>query len=120
MVPLVTGKKSAHNLPEAKRRDPLCKKEKEEVVASGEENLMEKDEEFQTIALLRSTNDGSKTHSSHMKVASGYAVWDCGAVNSLCGAKPNAQMALSSSMKLRVPGSIDGKEVSFAPKHHSR
>ena len=92
-------------------------------------------------------NDGSKTHASHMKVPSGYAVLDCGAAKSLCGAKPVAQMAqtcaregkrvgderdteaidesyhfggignqtVSSFMKLRVPGSVDGKEVRFAP-----
>ena len=92
-------------------------------------------------------NDGSKTHTSHMKVPPGYAVLDCGSANSLCGAKLVAQMAqtcaregkrvgderdteaidesyhfrgignqiVSSFMKLRVPGSIDGKEVSFAP-----
>ena len=92
-------------------------------------------------------NDDSKTQTSHMKVPPGYAVLDCGAAKSLCGAKPVAQMAqtcaregkrvgdkrdteaidesyhfrgignqiVSSFMKLRVPGSIDGKEVSFSP-----
>ena len=92
-------------------------------------------------------NDGSKTQTSHMKVPPGYAVLDCGAAKSLCGAKLVALMAQtcaregkrvgderdteaidesyhfrgfgnqidSSLMKLRVPGSIDGKEVSFAP-----
>ena len=82
-----------------------------------------------------------------MKVPLGYAVLDCGAAKSLCGAKPVALIAqtsareekrvgderdaeaidesyhfrgignqiVSSSMKLRIPGSIDGKEVSFAP-----
>ena len=92
-------------------------------------------------------SDGSKTQTSHMKVPLGYAVLDCGAAKSLCGAKPVALMAqtcaregkrvgderdteaidesyhfrgignqiVSSFMKLRVPGSIDGKEVSFAP-----
>ena len=92
-------------------------------------------------------NDGSKNQTSHMKVPPGYAVLDCGAAKSLCGAKPVAQMAqtcaregkrvgdkrdteaidesyhfrgignqiVSSFMKLRVPGSIDGKEVSFSP-----
>ena len=92
-------------------------------------------------------NDGSKTHTSHMKVLPGYAVLDCGAAKSLCGPKPGARMAqtcaregkrvgderdteaideshhfrrignqtVSSFMKLRVSGSIDGKEVSFAP-----
>ena len=91
--------------------------------------------------------DGSKTQRSHMKVPPGYAVLDCGAAKSLCGAKPVALVAqtcarkgkpvgderdteaidesyhfrgianqiVSSFMKLRVPGSIDGKEVSFAP-----
>ena len=80
-----------------------------------------------------------------MKVPPGYAVLDCGAAKSLCGAKPVALMAqtcaregkrvgdkrdteaidesyhfrgignqiVSSFMKLRVPGSIDGKEVVF-------
>ena len=33
-------------------------------------------------------NDGSKTQTSHMKVLPGYAVLDCGAAKSLCGAKP--------------------------------
>ena len=97
-------------------------------------------------------NDDSKTQTSHMKVPPGYAVLDCGAAKSLCGAKPVALMAqtcaregkrvgderdteaidesyhfrgignqiVSSFMKLRVPGSIDGKEVSFCAKRHSR
>ena len=92
-------------------------------------------------------NDGSKTQTSRMKVPPGYAVLDCGAAKSLCGAKLVAQMAqtyaregkrvgderdteaieesnhfrgignqiVSSFVKLRVPGSIGGKEVSFAP-----
>ena len=38
-------------------------------------------------------NDGSKNQTSHMKVPPGYAVLDCGAAKSLCGAKPVAQMA---------------------------
>ena len=82
-----------------------------------------------------------------MNVPPGYAVLDCGAAKSLCGAKLVALMAktgaregkrvgderdteaidesyhfrgignqiVSSFMKLRVPGSIGGKEVSFAP-----
>ena len=88
-------------------------------------------------------NDGSKNQTSHIKVPPGYAVLDCGAAKSLCGAKPVAQMTqtcaregkrvgaeaidesfhfrgignqiVSSFMKLRVLGSIDGKEVSFSP-----
>ena len=91
-------------------------------------------------------NDGSKNQTSHLKVPPGYAVLDCGAAKSLCGAKLVAQMAqtcaregkrvgdkrdteaidesyhfrgignqiVSSFMKLRVLGSIDGKEVSFS------
>ena len=38
-------------------------------------------------------NDGSKTQTSHMKVPLGYAVLDCGAAKSLCGAKLVALMA---------------------------
>ena len=38
-------------------------------------------------------NDGSKTQTSHMKIPPGFAVLDCGAAKSLCGAKPVAQMA---------------------------
>ena len=38
-------------------------------------------------------NDGSKTQTSHVKVPPGYAVLDCGAAKSLCGAKPDALMA---------------------------
>ena len=38
-------------------------------------------------------SDGSKNQTSHMKVPPGYAVLDCGAAKSLCGAKPDAQMA---------------------------
>ena len=146
MVPWVTGKKIVHSLGGAERRDPPRQKEKEKVVVSGQENLMEKDEELQTIP-LEVYNDGSKTVASHMKVPPGFAVLDCGAAKCLYGAKPIAQMAqtcaregkrvgderdteaidesshfrgignqiVSSFMKLRVPGSIDGKEVSFAP-----
>ena len=44
-------------------------------------------------------NDGSKTQTSHMKVPPGYAVLDCGAAKSLCGAKPVAQMAQTCARK---------------------
>ena len=80
---------------------------------------MKKDEEFQTIPLW----------SSATMVRAGYAVLDCGAAKSLCGATPIAQgtetidesyhfrgignQIVSSFLKLRVSGSIDGKEVSF-------
>ena len=121
-----------------KKRDFFCKRVKEKVVGSEERNLMARDEEVhRTNRLWRST----------MMVPPGYAVLECGAAKSLCGAKPVALMAqtcaregkrvgderdtkavdesyhfrgsanhiVSSFMKLRVPGSIDGKEVSFAP-----
>ena len=38
-------------------------------------------------------NDGSRNQTSHMNVPLGYAVLDCGAAKSLCGAKLVAQMA---------------------------
>ena len=94
MVPSVTGKKIAHNLPEAERRDPPSQKAKEKVVGSGEENLMVRDEVLRITPLWRSTkNDCSNTQTSRMKVPPGYAVLDCGAAKSLCGAKRVAQMA---------------------------
>ena len=134
MVPSVTGKKTAHNLPEAERRDPPPQKVMEKVVGSGEKNLTVRDEEVhRTTRLWRSTTMVRKLKTSHMKVPPGYVVLECGAGKSLCGAKPVALMAqteaidesyhfrgignqiVSSFMKLRVPGSIDGKDVSFAP-----
>ena len=90
-MPLVTGKQSVHNLPEAERRDPPPQAAKEKVVGSGE-NLMVKDDEVHRTTLLW-YNDGSKTQTSHMKVPPGYAVLDCGAAKSLCGAKLVALMA---------------------------
>ena len=148
MVPSVTGKKIAHSLPEAARRDLPLQRAKEKVVGSGERNLMVKDVEVhRTNRLWKSTTMVRKIKTSHMKVPPGCAVLDCGAAKSLCGAKLVAQMAqtcaregervgdkrdteaidesyhfrgignqiVSSFMKLRVPGSIDGKEVSFSP-----
>ena len=148
MVPSVTGKKTAHSLPEAARRDhPLqrakeksrrFKREKSDATGRGSSS---------NYPIVEVHNDASKTQTSHMKVPPGYAVLDCCAAKSLCGAKPVALMAqtcaregkrvrderdteaidesyhfqgignqiVSSFMKLRVPGSIDGKEVSFAP-----
>ena len=149
MLPSVTGKKTAHSLPEAARRDHPLQRANEKVVGSGEKTLMARDEEgssnYPTVEVY---NDGSKIQTSLMKVPPGYAILDCGAAKSLCGAKPVAVMAqtcareckrvgderdteaideiyhfrgignqfVSSFMKLRVPGSIDGKEVSFAPR----
>ena len=103
-------------------------------------------------SIVKVYNDGSKKQTSHIKVPPGYAVLDCGAARSLCGAKLVAQMAqtceregkrvgdkrdteaidesyhfrgignqiVSSFMKLRVLGSIDGKKVSFFAERHSR
>ena len=51
---------------------------------------MVRDEVPRTTQLWRSTNDGSKTQTSHMKV-----LLECGAAKSLCGAKPVALMALT-------------------------
>ena len=149
MLPSVTGKKTAHSLPEAARRDPPLQRANEKVVGSGEKNLMARDEEGSSnYPIVEVYNDGSKTQPSLVKVPPGYAILDCGAAKSLCGAKPVAVMAqtcareckrvgderdteaidesyhfrgignqiVSSFMKLRVPGSIDGKEVSFAPR----
>ena len=64
-----------------KKSSPL-QRAKEKVVGSGERNLMVKDEK-----------DGWKNQTSQMKVLLGYAVLDCGAAKSLCGAKLVAQMA---------------------------
>ena len=135
MVPSFIGKKIAQNLPEAARRDLPLQSPKEKVVGSS------------NYPIVEVYNDGSKTQTSYVKVPSGYAVLDCGAAKSLCGAKPVALMThtcaregkrvgdkrdteaigeryhfrrignqiVSSFMKLRVLGSIDGKEVSFSP-----
>ena len=91
MVPLVIGKKTAQSLPEAARRDPPLQRAKEKVVGSGERNLMVKDVEVhRTTRLWKSTT-------------------------MVCHFRGIGNQIVSSFMKLRVPGSIDGKEVSFAP-----
>ena len=145
MVPSVTGKKIAHSLPEAARRDPPLQRAKEKVVVSGEKSDCKGREGSSNDPIVEVYNDGSKNQTSHMKVPPGYAVLDCGAAKSLCGAKLVAQMAqtcaregkrvgdkrdteaidesyhfrgignhiVSSFIKLRVPGSIDGMEESF-------
>ena len=147
MVPSVTGKKIAHNLPEAERRDSPPQKDKGKSRRFRRGKSDGKGRGFSNYPIVEVYNDGSKTHASHMKVPPGYVVLDGGAAKSLCGAKPVALMAqicaregkrvgderdteaidesyhfrgignqiVSSFMKLRVPGSIDGKEVSFAP-----
>ena len=50
-------------------------------------------------------NDGSKTHTSQMKVLPWHAVLDCGIAKSLCGAKLVAQMAQT--------GAREGKRVGY-------
>ena len=82
MVPSVTGKKTAHSLPEAERRDPPPKKGK------GKSRRFRRG---------KSDGKGTKTHASHMKVPPRYAVLDCGVAKSVCGAKPIAQMAQTSA-----------------------
>ena len=133
-MPSVTGKKIAHSLPEAARRDPPLQR------AKGKSRPVQE-------PIVEVYNDGSENQTSNMKVPPGYAVLDCGAAKSLCGAKPVAQMAqtcaregkrvgdkrdaeaIDESYHFRGIGksycqfihetscswSIDGKEVSFSP-----
>ena len=54
-----------------------------------------------------------KTHASHMKVPLGYAVLDCGAAKSLCGAKPVAQMAQKCAREGKRVGDERDTEVSM-------
>ena len=81
MVPSVTGKKAAHSLPEAARRDPPLQRAKAKVVGSAGKNLMARDEDGSSnYPIVEVYNDGSKTLTSHMKVPPGYAVsglWCC-------------------------------------------
>ena len=93
-MPSVTGKKTAHSLPEAARRDPPLQRAKEKVVGSGEKKSDGKGRGGSSnYPIVEVYNDGSKTQTSHMKVPPGYAVLDCGAAKSLCGAKLVALMA---------------------------
>ena len=147
MVPSVTGKKIAHSLPEAARRDPLCKGQRKKSSVQEKKSDGKGRGGSSNCPIVEVYNDVSKNQTSHMKVRPGNAVLDCGAAKSLCGAKPVALMAqtcaregkrvgderdteaideschfrgignqiVSSFMKLRVLGSIDGKEVGFAP-----
>ena len=93
MVPLVTGKQSVHNLPEAERRDLSSASGK------GKSRRFRRKPDGKgrggssNYPIVQVYNDGSKTQTSHMKVPPGYAVLDCGAAKSLCGAKPVALMA---------------------------
>ena len=49
-------------------------------------------------------NYGSKIETSHLKVHPIYAVLDCGAAKSLCGAKPVAQMAQTCAREAKRVG----------------
>ena len=143
MVPSVTGKNTAHSMPDTPRQKGKGKcrrfrREKSDGKGRGGSS---------NCPIVEVHNDGSKIQTSHVKVLPGNAVLDCGAAKSLSGAKLVALMAqtcaregkrvgderdteaidesyhfrgsgnqiVSSFMKLRVLGSIDGKEVSFAP-----
>ena len=106
MVPSVTGKKIAHSLPEAARRDPLVQRAKEKVVGSGEKSDGKERGGSSNYPIVEVYNDGSKTQTSHMKVPPGYAVLDCGPAKSLCGAKPVALMAQTCARE----GKRDGDE----------
>ena len=64
-------------------------------------------------------NDGSKTHTSHMKVLPGYAVLDCGAAKSLCGAKPGARMAQTCAREGKRVGDERDTEA-IDESHHFR
>ena len=75
MVPSVTGKKIAHSLPEAARRDHPLQRAKEKVVSSGEKGRGGSS----NYPIVEVYNDDSKTRTSHMKVPLGFAVLDCGA-----------------------------------------
>ena len=56
-------------------------------------------------------NDGSKTQTSHMKVPPGYAVLDCAAAKSLCGAKPVARMAQTCAREGKRVRGRDSEEI---------
>ena len=77
---------------EADRRDPSAKgKGKSRRLRRGKSDGRGRGSSNNPIVEVY--NDGSKTQTSHMKVPPGYAVLDCGAAKSLCGAKPVAVMA---------------------------
>ena len=83
MVPSVTGKKIAHSLPEAARRDPPLQRAKEKVVGSGEKSDGKGRGGSSNYPMWKSTTMVRKTQTSHMKVPRGYAVLDCGAAKNL-------------------------------------
>ena len=64
-------------------------------------------------------NDGSKTQTSHLKVLLGFAVLDCGAAKSLCGAKAVALMAQTCAREgKRVGDERDAEAIDES--HHFR
>ena len=85
MVPSVTGKKIAHSLPEAARRDHPLQRAEEKVVVSGEREKSDGKGRggSSNYPIVEVFIDGSKNQTSHMKVPPGYAVLDCGAAKSL-------------------------------------
>ena len=75
-------------LPEAARRDHLLQKGK------GKSRRLRREKSdgkgrggSSNYPIVEVYNDGSKTQTSHMKVPLDYAVLDCDAAKSLCGAK---------------------------------
>ena len=92
MVPSVTGKKTAHNLSEAERRDhPLQRAKVSRRFRRGKPDGRGRGSlNYQIVEVYK---DVSKTRTSHMRVHPRYAVLDCGAAKSLWGAKPVALMA---------------------------
>ena len=128
------GRTAAHSLPEAARREPPLQRAKEKVVGSREENLMARDEEVhRTTRLWRSTMMVRKLKRHISKCPCGVkpvalmaqtCARKCKGVGDECDTEAIDEsyhfrgvgnQIVSSFMKLRVPGSIDGKEVSFAP-----
>ena len=140
-MPSVTGKK---NLPEAERRDRPLQKAKEKVVGSGEDGEGRGSSNYPTVEVYNDGSKTQTSHMKvlpgHVVLDFGAAKSRCGAnpvalMAQTCaregkrvGDERDAEAIdesyhfrgignqnVSSFMKLRVPGSIDGKEVSFAP-----
>ena len=84
----------ARSLPEAARRDhPLQRAQGKSRRSKREKSDGKGRGGLSNYPIVVVYNNGSKTQTSHMKVPPGYAVLDCGAAKSLCGAKPIAHMA---------------------------
>ena len=94
MVPSVTGKKIAHNLPEVERRDPPLQKGKGKSRRFRRGESDGKGRGSSNYPIVEVYNDGSKTHTSHMKVPPGicgFGLWCC--QESVWSKQPVAQMA---------------------------